>query len=231
MRRAERSGIAGALALAAALVLAAAAPARADAPGPRAPRSAGTGAEPARVRIDTEARRGEAAREGKAWIRRLPLGDGRHLDLELEPFAVTSPGTRFVLGRKGRPDRPLDLDPARVALFRGRVRSRPSSSVFLALGPESVSGSIDLGAGAGRFRLSPRDVRGRALGGGEAALVALDEEHDRRGGGAAHLPSQAHARRARGGVSWAPERSRPTRPTSPFTAPTSPCTTRRTGPR
>jgi hypothetical protein len=130
------------------------------------------------VHFDRGALRSEAARLGRARVRQLPLAEGRVVDLELEPVPIPFQGTRFVLGRKGRPDQPLAFDPEQVTLFRGRVVGEPASNVFLALGPGAASGSIDLGGGE-RFRLTGRDARGRALGPGEAALVRVEAGSER----------------------------------------------------
>ena len=69
------------------------------------------------------------------------------VELELEPFEVTSSDTRFVLGNRHGPDADLDFDPSEVTLLRGHVIGRPGSRVVLALRDGHHTGSIDLGAG------------------------------------------------------------------------------------
>lgn len=66
-------------------------------------------------------------------VERFPLSSDLAVDLELEPFWVAGPDTQFVVGRKGQPDRRLDFDPSSIALFRGQVRGRAGSHVYLAL--------------------------------------------------------------------------------------------------
>ncbi|MGD2108632.1 MAG: M12 family metallo-peptidase [Phycisphaerae bacterium] len=79
---------------------------------------------------------------------------------------MTAEHTRYVLGRRGRDDEPLDFDPSTVSLFRGRVEGRSGSHAYLALSDRQSMGYVDLGPGAGRFVLSSRDKRGQPLGPG-----------------------------------------------------------------
>ena len=54
---------------------------------------------------------GELAAAGSAFdIERFPLGAGTAVDLRVERFRVTGPGTRFVVGRRGGGDVALDFD-------------------------------------------------------------------------------------------------------------------------
>ena len=103
-------------------------------------------------------------------IEQLPLVGGRTVDLELRPFAVTGPNTKFVVGRKGEPDAVLDFDPASVLLFRGKVMGRPGSHVFLALSDSRSTGYVDLGRGEGRFRVSSRGADGEPLPPGSISM-------------------------------------------------------------
>jgi len=97
-------------------------------------------------------------------IEGFPLRPGLSVDLDIEPFRVTGPGTRFVLGRAGGEDETLVFDPSSVHLFRGEVTGRAGSHVFLALAEGRSVGRIDLGPGDRRYRIAPSDAAGRALG-------------------------------------------------------------------
>ncbi|MBW2275301.1 MAG: hypothetical protein JRG96_18700 [Deltaproteobacteria bacterium] len=116
------------------------------------------------VRFDRATRRAAARRKGRFRVSRFPLRRDLEVELELEPFRVTSARTRFVLGRKSAPDIPLDFDSSEISLFRGEVRGRPGSRVVLVLRDGHHTGSIDLGPGAPRFRISSRGRGGRELG-------------------------------------------------------------------
>ncbi|MCH7597225.1 MAG: hypothetical protein IID35_11805, partial [Planctomycetes bacterium] len=106
----------------------------------------------------------EAARAGrKLTVKAFPLPNGRSVDLELRPFSISSSNSRFVVGRKGQPDRPADFDPTSISFFRGEVAGRPGSHVFLALGDLFSTGYVDLGAGAGRFEVSSLGRDGKPL--------------------------------------------------------------------
>jgi hypothetical protein len=85
------------------------------------------------------------------------------VDLELEPFWVAGPDTQFVVGRKGQPDRRLDFDPSSIALFRGHVRGRAGSHVYLALSDRQSMGFVDLGPGAQRYEISSKGRFGTTL--------------------------------------------------------------------
>jgi hypothetical protein len=88
-------------------------------------------------------------------IERFPLDPTTQaVDFELEPFSVTTPETRFVLGQRDGPDIPFDFDPASVLLFRGSVAGRPGSHVFLTVAGGKAHGTVDLGAGGGRYRFT-----------------------------------------------------------------------------
>ncbi|MCP3979682.1 MAG: hypothetical protein GY716_10205 [bacterium] len=96
-----------------------------------------------------------AAERGVAWtVSDFPLpGAAAAVDLVLEPFRITPPGARFVVGSRTGADRPLDFDPDSVLLFRGGVAGRPESSAVLTFSRHGVSGTIDPGAGAGAWVL------------------------------------------------------------------------------
>ncbi len=117
----------------------------------------------------------EAARHGRVVLHHVPLGRDGAVDLDLEPFTVTGPGTRFVLGPD---DRPLAFDPGSVTLLRGTVVGEPTSRVFLALSPFGGAGSIQAAAGGRRYEVAA-GPRGRlavfeaAAGGGPAPGVPV----------------------------------------------------------
>ena len=115
------------------------------------------------VRFTRASLREAARREGRIRVRRFPLRRDLEVELDLEPFTVTGPGTRFVLGRKGGPDQPLEFDPSETTLLRGQVLGRPGSRVVLALRDGHHTGSIDLGPGAPRYWISSRGRSGQAL--------------------------------------------------------------------
>lgn len=101
-------------------------------------------------------------------VRDFPLPTGRAVDLELEPYSVTSARTRFVVGRKDGADRPLDFDPGELLLFRGRVAGHASSRVLLALGSSVAAGHVDLDGR--RFRISSRGEDGSRLAAGRLSI-------------------------------------------------------------
>jgi hypothetical protein len=84
----------------------------------------------------------------------MHIGDIEHL-LELERFTVTDSRTRFVLGRAGHKDRPLDFDPNSVVLLRGHSTVDPGSTVFLAMSEHGVIGTAQLDSGS--WALAPID--------------------------------------------------------------------------
>ena len=105
----------------------------------------------------------EAARAGRPMsVTRFPLREDLEVDLELAPFPVTGPRTRFVLGRRGLPDQPIEFDPSSVAIFRGRVADRPESHVLLALSDAGSTGFVDLGDGE-HFGIASRGTDGSPL--------------------------------------------------------------------
>ncbi len=104
--------------------------------------------------LDLAALKALVGQSQRVQMRHVPLSTGRSVDLELERFSITTPRTRFVLGRLHGPDVPLDFDPDSVTLLRGRVTGHPESSVFLALSDHQSYGRIDFGPGAERFQFS-----------------------------------------------------------------------------
>lgn len=115
---------------------------------------------------DREIIRTASQRQGRSTIEGFPLRRDTAVDLIVEPFSVTGPATRFVLGRKGQPDQAFSFDATRISFLRGKVSGQPNSHVFMALCDRQSTGYIDLGNGAGRYQIASRDNRGRALGPG-----------------------------------------------------------------
>ncbi len=111
-----------------------------------------------------------AARSQRRAVSRFPLRSDLAVDLEIEPFEITGPATRFVLGRKDGPDIPMDFNPSSVSLFRGRVLDRPGSHLLLAFSEEGSTGYVDLGAGHKRYLVSSRGRAGRRLGPGRVTV-------------------------------------------------------------
>jgi DNA-binding beta-propeller fold protein YncE len=93
----------------------------------------------------------------------VEVAEAGPLTLNLERFAVTTPATRFVVGRRGGGDVPLAFDPASIALYRGGIAGHPGGSAFLAAGRRGLAGSLtfaggrraDIGAVAGGAELPP----------------------------------------------------------------------------
>ncbi len=110
------------------------------------------------VTWDRDALRDLARGSGVRTIRGFPLASGTHVDLLVEPFRVTGPGTRFVLGWRGGEDVPIDFDPSTISMFRGRVAGRPGSHVFLAFSDIRSTGRVDLGGGAASYRVASADL-------------------------------------------------------------------------
>ncbi|MGD2108515.1 MAG: M12 family metallo-peptidase, partial [Phycisphaerae bacterium] len=121
----------------------------------------------------------QAARQQRALtVEGFPLLSGETVDLDIEPFRVTSPDTRFVIRRKGQPDVPFEFDPSSVLLFRGSVKDRPGSHVFLSLRDKGSAGYIDLGMGASRHLISSRGQNGQQLGSGKLSIFQGSETMD-----------------------------------------------------
>ncbi len=103
----------------------------------------------ATVVVLDESQRSRLQNQGQPFtIESFPLDAGRGIDLVVEPFRVTRPSTRFVIGRRNGDDMPLDFDPSRVNLLRGRVAGRGGSHVFLAIHDSGSFAMIQPGHGA-----------------------------------------------------------------------------------
>src|SRR5262245_32040893 len=96
--------------------------------------------------ISAAARRGEAV-----VVREVALADEGAAVLDLEPFTVAGPGTRFVVGPDNRPI--PGFDPGSVTLLRGSIAGRPGSRVYLSLSPWGHRGTIQSGAGGRQYEL------------------------------------------------------------------------------
>jgi len=106
-------------------------------------------------------------------IARFPLRSGLAVDLELTPFSVTGPKTRFVLGRRGLPDQPIPFDPSSVSLFRGHVAGRSGSSALLAISDAGSTGFVDLGPGEPRYGIASRGADGARLPAGTSQVFEM----------------------------------------------------------
>ena len=100
--------------------------------------------------------------EQRFLVEEVTLPDASRVELELESFAVTSTSTQFLLGRNG-PDEPFAFNPVHIQIFRGQIRDRPGSDVFLAFGDFQSTGYIYLGPGDARYLISSKDKDGASL--------------------------------------------------------------------
>ena len=110
----------------------------------------------ATVAFDAAVIRAMAAGGARFTIEQFPLSADVTVDLQLQRFRVTRPGTRFVVGHVGAGDAAWEFDPDRVTLLRGHVVGEPGSHVFMALSEWGTSGRIELGSGGG-FALAGGD--------------------------------------------------------------------------
>jgi len=124
------------------------------------------------VQIDPWRLADAAATPGALQIEQFPVGVGQTIDLEVERFWVTKPGTRFVAGGPDGRDVPLNFDPDSIVLLRGRVVGYPHSNVYLAMSDILTNGVIDLGKGSARYGVSSRGPGGRALPSGMVSVFA-----------------------------------------------------------
>ncbi len=138
--------------------------ARPDRGAAPAPRAVGQVFAPARaaqpgltvIRFDPGMVQDLAAARGPVLIERFPVRPDLTVDLQVTPFRVTTPNTRFVVGRRHGPDEPLPFDPASVLLFRGSVRGSGDSHVFLSISPWGSAGRVDLGPAGPSYFISSR---------------------------------------------------------------------------
>ena len=104
------------------------------------------GAGPDSVSVVSPGQIREEARSAAPFtVEQFQLDAETTVDLELQRFRVTLPGTRFVVGHMAGDDVATDFAPARVPLLRGRIAGEDDSHVFLALSEWGSSGRIDRG--------------------------------------------------------------------------------------
>ncbi|MFI4916432.1 MAG: GC-type dockerin domain-anchored protein [Phycisphaerales bacterium JB060] len=94
-----------------------------------------------------------ALSKDSAIFERFPLPDGSTLTLDLEPFRIFAPGARVVVVDAAG-EREADFDPAAITFWRGTVRGRPGSHVFLSVAEGSTIGRIELGASEPTYVIS-----------------------------------------------------------------------------
>jgi WD40 repeat protein len=87
--------------------------------------------------------RAMAAQHGVVRLQGVSLRPGTNCDLELEPFSVTTPATRFVVGHIAGGDQACGFDPQGVLLLRGSVTGEPGSHVFLAVSEWGSFGRVE----------------------------------------------------------------------------------------
>ncbi|MDQ7014378.1 MAG: M12 family metallo-peptidase [Planctomycetota bacterium] len=102
----------------------------------------------------------------------VPGMDGgvEFVSLELTRFAVTRPGTRFVVGDRWGEDVDLGFDVDSVVLLRGQVEGDAQSHVYLSKYRGAMSGRIELGSGE-RFVVTSRAGGGRMMPEGQALVL------------------------------------------------------------
>ncbi len=81
---------------------------------------------------------------GRVVIPEFPIPGGGTIDLELTRFHVTTPATKFVVGRKGQPDQVLDFDHQSIVHLRGKVAGVDTSHVVLTVSPWGSAGRIEM---------------------------------------------------------------------------------------
>ena len=123
--------------------------------------------------VDTGALRRVVSGGQAVVLADFPLTGARTVDLAVEPFAVTTDRTRFVMGSVGGPDRPFGFDPSTIILLRGSVVGDPGSHVFLAFSDDLSTGTISLGATGERFGVASRGADGLRLDPGLVSVFAL----------------------------------------------------------
>jgi hypothetical protein len=115
------------------------------------------------VKWDSAGVRHRCRNKPRFVLQGIPISVTRRVDLELTPFTVVGPDTRFVLGRKDSFDEPYSFDTSRVQAFRGSVKDQAGSDVLIVFGNVQTTGYIDLGAGHRRLLISSKDKNGAPL--------------------------------------------------------------------
>jgi len=127
------------------------------------------------LRLDDAGRTALALRPERVTIEGVPLRSDLVVECELTRFEVIAPGAQRALGSR-RGQRLTELDPARVALYRGTIVGYPGATAFVASGPGGVIGQFDLGVGtegATQFALGSADPGRRGLVSGDLAITEL----------------------------------------------------------
>ncbi len=125
------------------------------------------------------------ARSESFVVEQFPLSPDRRVSLELKPFQVVGADTQIVIGNKGGADRSFDYDWNRISFFHGRVKGKPGSHAFLALGDGRSTGVVDLGRGLPRYRISSKDSTGALLAADQVSVFATGDVSQ---GGPAGVP-------------------------------------------
>ena len=109
---------------------------------------------------------------GGVVVEDFPIPGSRAVTLDVERFTVTTPSTRFVIGRPGGRDREFTFDTSKVVMLRGSVRGMPGSHVFLSLSPWGSGGTITLAPSAAPIAVTSRST-GPALAPDELAVFQV----------------------------------------------------------
>jgi len=102
-------------------------------------------------------------------VKAFPL-QSEQVDIILQPFSIVDANTKFVIGRNGKPDIPLDFNASSISLFRGTVQGYEESRVYFALSENRSSGYIDLGSDRQRIYIASKDAKGLDLPHGEITV-------------------------------------------------------------
>ncbi|MBG81448.1 MAG: hypothetical protein CMJ39_12170 [Phycisphaerae bacterium] len=86
---------------------------------------------------------------GTILIKDMPLADEGLVELEVTRFTVTSPDTRFVIGKDSESFEPKEMP----SLYRGTIAGQPESMVYLAFCESQAWGLIDRRNGDGQLVL------------------------------------------------------------------------------
>ena len=102
----------------------------------------------------------------------FPLSREEKVDLELERFAATTPGTRIVIGTDTGD---VPVQHADVALFRGKITQKPNSRVVLSVSPRGSYGIIAIDRDG--YVITPQRQAGNSHPGQSHAIQKLSELH------------------------------------------------------
>ncbi len=121
------------------------------------------------VNLDRAALRRAAALDDEFIIQQFPLTADLMVNVQLQRFEITTPGTQFVMG-SAESSALDDFDPADITLLRGSVVDEPGSHVFLAVSKNSSVGLVDLGQGRGQFHITSKSGSNVDLGQDQLAI-------------------------------------------------------------